>query len=68
MESHLPVINDMTEQIILILLILQMYKAVIVDVEMAFLHGVLKEGEEIYEGVAPKVWYTKRMNVYSLKR
>jgi hypothetical protein len=25
-----------------------MYKAVIVDVEMAFLHGVLKEGEEIY--------------------
>jgi hypothetical protein len=45
-----------------------MYKAVIVDVEMAFLHGVLKEGEEIYEGVAPKVWYAKRMNVYYLKR
>jgi hypothetical protein len=27
---------------------LQKYKAVIVDVEMAFLHGVLKKGEEIY--------------------
>ncbi len=67
-ESHLPVINDMTVQIILILLILQMYKAVIVDVEMAFLHGVLEEGEEIYEGVAPKVWYAKRMNAYYLKR
>jgi hypothetical protein len=27
---------------------LQKYKVVIVDMETAFLHGVLKEGEEIY--------------------
>ncbi len=48
MESHLPVINDMTVRIILILLILQKYKVVIVDVEMAFLHGVLEKGEKMY--------------------
>ena len=48
MESHLPVIKNMMVRIILILLILQKYKEVIVDVETAFLHGVLKKGEEIY--------------------
>jgi hypothetical protein len=48
MESHSPVINDVTVRIILILLILQKYKAMIVDIEMAFLHGVLNKGKEIY--------------------
>jgi hypothetical protein len=39
-ESHSPVINDVTVQTILMLLILQKYKVIIVDVETAFLHGV----------------------------
>jgi hypothetical protein len=47
-ESHSPVINDVTVRIILILLILRKYKAIIMDMEMAFLHGVLEKGEEIY--------------------
>jgi hypothetical protein len=47
-ESHLPVINDVTVRIILILLILRKCKAMIVDVETAFLHEVLEKGEEIY--------------------
>ena len=47
-ESHSPVINDVTVRIILVLLITRRYKAIIVDVETAFLHGILEEGEEIY--------------------
>ena len=47
-ESHSPVINDVTVRIILILLILRKYKSMIVDVETAFLHGILGKGEEIY--------------------
>jgi hypothetical protein len=38
----------MMVRIILILLILRKYKVIIVDVEMAFLDGVLEKGEEIY--------------------
>jgi hypothetical protein len=46
--SHSPVVNDVTVRLLLILLIMRKYKAIIVDVETAFLHGILGEGEEIY--------------------
>ena len=43
-----PVINDITYQILLVLSMIKGYAKVIVDVETAFLHGELEEGEEIY--------------------
>ena len=50
-ESYSPVINDITWRILLIILLLANYNAAIVDVETAFLHGILDE--EIYMDCPP---------------
>jgi hypothetical protein len=48
-EMFLLVVNDITVQIMLVILMLWKFESVLIDdVEMAFLHGTLKGGEEIY--------------------
>ena len=48
-----PVINDVTYRIMIMLSALFGYSNVIIDVETAFLHGDLAEGEEIYMECPP---------------
>ena len=47
-EVYSPVVNDITIRILLIMMMVQGYDSILVDVETAFLHGELKDGEEIY--------------------
>jgi histone deacetylase 1/2 len=47
-ETYAPVVNDITVQILLIILILWKLHSILIDVEMAFLHGILKGGGEIF--------------------
>ena len=42
-NSYAPTINDVTWRILLILILMNKYKAKIVDVETAFLYGELEE-------------------------
>jgi hypothetical protein len=41
-------VNDITVQILLIILTLWKLHSILIDVEMAFLHGILKGGGEIF--------------------
>ena len=45
-ENYSPVVNDVTFRIILVIWIIRRYEAWIIDIETAFLEGVLEE--EIY--------------------
>ena len=45
-ESYAPVINDVTWRVLLIVMLLKNYDGKFLDIEVAFLHGDLKE--EIY--------------------
>jgi histone deacetylase 1/2 len=47
-ETYAPVVNDIMVRILIIAMMLWKFNSILVDVETAFLHGVLKKGEEIY--------------------
>ena len=47
-ETHAPVVNDITVRVLLIAWMIWKFYAMIGDVETAFLHGILKRGEELY--------------------
>ena len=47
-EIYSPVVNDVTVRILLIIMLLMNLEVCLVDVETAFLNGVLGRGEEIY--------------------
>ena len=47
-ETHCPVINDTTFRIMLVVQMIQGYCCKLIDIETAFLHGELGDGEEIY--------------------
>ena len=50
-ESFSPVANDVTTRILIIAEMMYKLKSKLVDVETAFLHGKIGEGEEIYMNV-----------------
>ena len=66
-ESYAPVVNDITVRLLLIVLMVWKFHSAIADVETAFLHGILKGGEEIFMD-CPKEWNVKTTNVLCLKR
>ena len=47
-ESFSPVMNDVTMRLLITAEIVNHYTSCIVDIERAFLHGVLEENEQVY--------------------
>ena len=47
-EVYAPVVSDVTVRVLLVIMLVLQLSHLIIDVETAFLHGVLGLGEEIY--------------------
>ena len=47
-DTYSPVVNDVTVKLLLIKMLVGELDSLIIDIETAFLHGVLGPGEEIY--------------------
>ena len=47
-EVYAPVVSDVTVRVLLVIMLVLQLSHLIIDVETAFLHGVLGPGEEIY--------------------
>ena len=47
-DIYSPVVHDTTVRILLVKLLVEKYDSLIIDIETAFLHGVMGAGEEIY--------------------
>lgn len=57
-EVYSPVVNDATVRTMLIAMMIWDLEAMLIDVETAFLHGILPSGEEIYMD-CPIGWYIR---------
>ena len=66
-ETYSPVVNDITLRTLLVLIITHRYRWIIMDIETAFLNGILKDDERIYMEAPKGFGYADELCVYLKK-